>query len=131
MPPDLAQLLHQAAPEPSRLLDPDHVWCTGRRRRRRRRLTLGFTIVAVVGLAAVAVAWLDRPEPDRTIAAGGGIVTEDPTDRFTVEYPATWHRSTALTPALADPVEILSLGTGDLPPAATPAPSSRSRPWKP
>lgn len=60
------------------------------------------------------MAWLDRPERNRTIAAGGGIVTEVPTHGFTVEYPPTWHRATALTPALADPVEILSLGTGDL-----------------
>jgi hypothetical protein len=116
MPPDLAQLLHQAAPEPSRPLDPEHVWRAGRRRRQRRRLTLGFTIVAVAGLAAGAVAWLDRPEPNRTIAAGGDIVAQVPTHGFTVEYPPTWHRSTPLTPALADPVEILSLGTGDLPP---------------
>lgn len=116
MPPELAQLLHHAAPEPSNPLDPEHVWRAGRRRRRHRRLTLAFSIVAVAGLAAVAVAWVDRPQPDRTITAEDGIVAQDPTRGFTVEYPATWHRPTRLTPALADPIEILTLGTGDLPP---------------
>jgi hypothetical protein len=104
------------APGPGRPLDPDHVWRAGRRRRQRRLFTLGLAIVAAAGLAAAAVAWLDRPEPNHTIAAGRRIVAEDPTHGFTVEYPPTWHRSTALTPALADPVEILALGTGDLPP---------------
>jgi hypothetical protein len=115
MPPDLSQLLHQAAPEPSRPLDPEHVCRAGRRRRQGRRFTVGLAIVAFAGLVAVAMAWLDRPEPNSTLAAGGGIVAEDPTHGLTLEYPPTWHRSTALTPALADPVEILSLGTGDLP----------------
>jgi ferric-dicitrate binding protein FerR (iron transport regulator) len=75
------------APEPGRPLDPEHVWRAGRRRRQRRLFTLGLAIVAVAGLAAAAVAWLDWPEPNQTIAAGRRIVVEDPTHSFTVEYP--------------------------------------------
>jgi hypothetical protein len=99
MPSDLAQLLHQAAPEPSSAPDPEELWNSGRRRRRHRRITLGCAVVAVTGLAAFAVGRIDRPEPDRTVTAADGTVTEDPTHSFTIEYPATWRRATTrLTP---------------------------------
>jgi hypothetical protein len=41
----------------------------------------------------------------------------DEENRFSVRYPAAWTRATVrLTPILADPREILSIGTSDLPP---------------
>ena len=41
----------------------------------------------------------------------------DEENRFSVRYPAAWKRATVrLTPILADPREILSIGTSDPPP---------------
>jgi hypothetical protein len=41
----------------------------------------------------------------------------DEANRFSVRYPGGWKRATVrLTPILADPREILSIGTSDLPP---------------
>jgi hypothetical protein len=41
----------------------------------------------------------------------------DEENRFSVRYPAAWTRATVrLTPILADPREILSIGTSELPP---------------
>jgi hypothetical protein len=68
--------------------------------------------VAALGTAAV---WLDHPESDHTVTGDLGT-HEDPTRGFAIDYPETWHRAaTTLTPRLTDPVEIVSLGTGDLP----------------
>jgi hypothetical protein len=117
MPSELARLLHETAPQPSPGLDPDKIWTAGRRRRRRRQVALGVAVIAIVGLAAAGTAWLVGPESNRVVTAGGDLVTyDDPAYNLTVKYPASWRRATTtLTPNLGDPVEILSLGTADLP----------------
>lgn len=116
MPTDLAELLNQAAPEPTRSLDPERLWRAGQHRRRHRRVTVTVAILVVAGLSVAGVNWLDT-KPDRVVTAAETIVADDPTHGFSVDYPATWRRATMnLTPGLTDPVEILSLGTGDLVP---------------
>lgn len=131
MPPELAQLLHHAAPEPSNPLDPEHVWRAGRRRRRHRRLTLAFSIVAVAGLAAVAVAWVDRPQPDRTITADDGIVAQDPTRGSPSNTPRPGIATLALHPHWPTQSRSSPWAPATFPAAGIPAPSSPSPPWKP
>jgi hypothetical protein len=118
MPADLAELLHPAAPETTRSLDPEGLWRAGQYRRRHRRLAVIVAILVVAGFVVVGVSWLDA-EADRVVTAPDSILVGDSTHGFSIEYPATWHRaSTSLTPGLADPVEIVSLGTGDLVPGS-------------
>lgn len=115
MPSELAHLLHRAAPGPSGDLDPDRLWTLGRRRRRFRHLAVTVAVLAIAGLVTAGTAWLNRPESDRVVTAGGDLVSYDDAARgFSVQYPPTWRRATTtLTPNLDDPVEILSLGTAD------------------
>jgi hypothetical protein len=72
--------------------------------------------VAIAGLVTVAVSSLRQPQPS-TVTTADGIIVENLAYGFTVEHPVNWHRATTtLTPNLIDPVQILALGTGDLPP---------------
>ena len=110
MPPDLTELLHHAAPEPAAPVDPERLWRAGRRRRYRKA-------AATVTVLAAALLWaVDRgPEEAVDVATADLTRTEDPAHGFSVEYPSTWQRAaTSLTPGRTNPVEILSLGTGDL-----------------
>jgi hypothetical protein len=56
MPSELARLLHEAASQPSRGLDPDQIWSAGRRRRRQRQVTLSVAVIAIAGLATAGTA---------------------------------------------------------------------------
>jgi hypothetical protein len=114
MPADLAELLHRAAPEPAAPVDPERLWRAGRRRRYRQ-------VAATVSVLAAAVLWAvdtGAGEPDEEVVdvtTADLTHTDDPAQGFGVEYPSTWQRATtSLTPGRTNPVEILSLGTGDL-----------------
>jgi hypothetical protein len=51
------------------------------------------------------------------LTAPGWVSFHSERYRYTVTYPSTWHRATtSLTPHLSDPHEILTVGTGRLPP---------------
>lgn len=69
------------------------------------------TVAALLGAAVLSGCGggeSERPAP----AASGWTVLHDGRRGLTVRFPSTWHRATrSLTPALVDPVEILSLGT--------------------
>lgn len=117
MPTDLAELLHQAAPEPTGPIDPERLWSAGRRRRLHRRATAAASVLLVAGLAVVGVGRPDSSDPARVVTTADSIIATEPAHGFSVEHPPTWRRATtSLTPNLTDPIEILSLGTGDLPP---------------
>jgi hypothetical protein len=116
MPADLAELLHHAALEPAAPVDPERLWRAGRRRRYRK-------VAATVTVLAAAVLWAvdtgEAPEEAVDVATADLTHTEDPAQAFSVEYPSTWQRATtSLTPGRTNPVEILSLGTGDLVPGS-------------
>ena len=66
-------------------------------------------VFATVGVAACGGG---APQPGQRSAAPGITTYRDAARRFSVSFPSTWRRSPrSLTPTLADPKEILAVGT--------------------
>lgn len=96
----------------------DRRWAPRRApRRSMRALAVAATLLVVLAIGAV-VLLTGSGEHHASVPAGGEPTTyRDRAHHFSVTYPAGWHRAAQrLTPALADPREILTVGSGKLPP---------------
>ncbi len=74
----------------------------------------------IVGAAASIALSACGGSPGKQAQVGTSAPTTAVADRahgFRLTYPRSWHRAgTSLTPSLADPREVISIGTGRLPP---------------
>lgn len=72
-------------------------------------------LAALVLAALLAVGCADDERRRAQPAEAGWTAYRDPEHRFSVRFPSGWARAwTSLTPHLADPREILAVGTGPL-----------------
>jgi hypothetical protein len=78
---------------------------------------IALAATCIVGLSACGTEESKPAEPATEPVRAQGIVWRDEARGFTVTYPETWQRAPSrLTPFLADPLELLALGTYPLRP---------------
>ena len=107
-PPQITELLHEAAPQPTQALDFERATTRGRRRRRRRRaLQAGVPLVAVISLAAMIAAASDDQSAD-LVVTDDEQATSTPTTPVTLTPTASTAPTTIAPPSGAAPPEWVS-----------------------
>jgi len=119
MEPDVGHLLEMAAGDCAGDPNVAEAWRQGRNQRRRRRVLKGFLPIGAVILAAL-FSPIRLASGAATLSGSfpGWSVYSNPTQGFSISVPPNWNMTTTpLTPQLADPRELVSLGTYPLLPS--------------